>query len=57
MLSKKSSEKSSRLARALDDSSIEKIPKLANEIYDNGKIPEDLSRSIFIIISKKTWRN
>ena len=46
---KKSSEKSSRLARALDDFGIEKITKLANEIYDNGNIPEI---SIFIMIPK-----
>ena len=41
------------MIKALDDFGIEKITILANEIYDNGKIPEDLSRSIFIMIPKK----
>ena len=37
---------------ALDDFGIDNITKLANEISDNGKIPEDLCRSIFIMIPK-----
>ena len=41
------------MIKALDDFGIEKITILANEVYDNGKIPEDLSRSIFIMIPKK----
>ena len=40
------------MIRVLDDFGIEKITNLANAIYDNGKIPEDLSRSIFIMLPK-----
>ena len=41
------------MKEALEDFCIEKITKLANETYDNGKIPEDLSRSIIVMIPKK----
>ena len=40
------------MINALDDFGIDNITKLANEISDNGKIPEDLCRSIFIMIPK-----
>ena len=32
---------------------IEKLTIMANEIYDTGKIPQDLSKSIFIALPKK----
>ena len=32
--------------KALDDFGIEKLTIMANEIYDTGKIPQDLSKSI-----------
>ena len=43
------------MVKVLDDFGIEKITKLANEMHDNGKIPENLSRSISIVIPKKSW--
>ena len=39
--------------KALDDFGIEKLTIMANEIYDTGKIPQDLSKSIFIALPKK----
>lgn len=42
---------------ALDDFGIEKITEIINEIYNNGDIPEDLSRSIFIALPKKPGTN
>ena len=39
---------------ALDDFGIEKITDIINEIYESGDIPTDLSKSIFIVISKKS---
>ena len=40
-------------SKALDDFGIEKLTIMANEIYDTGKIPQDLSKSIFIALPKK----
>ena len=40
------------IKKVLDDFGIEQITKLAKEMHDNGKIPEDLSRSISIVIPK-----
>ena len=45
------------MIKALDDFGIEKITNLAKEIYDNGKIPEDLSRSVFIMILNYHYNN
>ena len=41
------------MIKALDDFGIEKLTIMANEIYDTGKIPQDLSKSIFIALPKK----
>ena len=41
------------MIKALDDFGIEKLTVIANEIYDTGKIPQDLSKSIFIALPKK----
>ena len=41
------------IIEALDDFGIEKLTIMANEIYDTGKIPQDLSKSIFIALPKK----
>ena len=41
------------MSKALDDFGIEKLTIMANEIYDTGKIPQDLSKSIFIALPKK----
>lgn len=38
---------------ALGEMGIEEITKLVNKIYDTGKIPTSLSRSIFITLPKK----
>ena len=38
---------------AIDDFGIEKVKKLESEIYDTGQIPEDVSKSICIMIPKK----
>ena len=41
------------MIKALDDFGIEKLTIMANEIYDTGKIPQDLSKSIFIALPEK----
>ena len=41
------------MIKALDDFGIEKLTIMANEIYDTGKIPQDLSKSIVIALPKK----
>ena len=41
------------MIKALDDFGIEKHTIMANEIYDTGTIPQDLSKSIFIALPKK----
>ena len=41
------------IIKALDDFGIEKLTIMANEIYDTGKIPQDLSKSIIIALPKK----
>ena len=41
------------MIKALDDFGIEKLTIMTNEIYDTGKIPQDLSKSIFIALPKK----
>lgn len=38
---------------ALDDLGIDNIIEMISEVYNNCKIPEDLSRSSFIIPPKK----
>lgn len=38
---------------ALDDFGLEKLTESINEIYDNGEVPKDLSKSIFIALPKK----
>ena len=39
---------------ALDDFGIEKMTQVANQIYDSGTIPEDLSKSIFVALYLKS---
>ena len=41
------------MIKALDDFGIEIIRKLVNQVHDNGEIPENLFRSIFVMIPKK----
>lgn len=36
---------------------IDKITDVINEIYDSGEIPEDLSRTVFIVMRKKLGEN
>jgi len=43
----------SELLNALDDIGIKEITNLLNTIYDTGKIPVDLKRSIYIALPKK----
>lgn len=42
---------------ALDDFCIDKITDIINEIYNSGYISEDLNRSIFIALLKKSGAN
>ena len=39
--------------KGLREFGIEKLSLILNEIYDSGKIPEDLSKSIFVTLPKK----
>lgn len=41
----------------LDDFGIDNVTEIINGIYNNGEISEDLSRSIFIVMQKKTVSN
>ena len=41
------------MIQATGDFGIDKITEISNEIYDSGKIPEDLTKSIFIALPKK----
>ena len=41
------------MIKALDDFGIDKLTIMANEIYDTVKIPQDLSKSIFLALPKK----
>ncbi|XP_069991643.1 uncharacterized protein [Penaeus vannamei] len=38
---------------SLDEFGTDKLVEIINGIYDNGEIPEDLSRSVFIALPKK----
>ena len=42
------------MIEALEDFGINKLTEIINEIYDSGSIPEDLSKSIFIALPKKS---
>ena len=42
------------MIEALEDFGINTLTEIINEIYDSGSIPEDLSRSIFIALPKKS---
>ena len=42
------------MIEALNDFGIDTMTELINEIYDNGMIPEDQGKSIFIALPKKT---
>ena len=42
-----------KIITAMDDFGLEKLTACINETYDTGKIPEDLSKSIFIALPKK----
>ena len=37
---------------ALEEFGIEQFPKFANKVYDAGKFPDELSKSIIIALSK-----
>ena len=41
------------MVTALDEFGIDQLTGVINEIYDSGKIPEELSQSIFIALPKK----
>ena len=41
------------LLHATEEFSVEKITEIANDIYNSGEIPDDLSKSIFIALPKK----
>ena len=41
------------LLQATDEFSVDKITEIANDMYNSGNIPEDLSKSIFIALPKK----
>ena len=41
------------MIEALEDYGVEKLTEIINKIYDDGKFPEDLSKSIFITLPKK----
>ena len=42
------------MIKALDHFGIQKVTELANTIYNSGKIPSDLTKSIFIALPKKS---
>jgi hypothetical protein len=42
------------MIEALQELGIQKITELANRMYDSGEIPEDMCKSVFIAIPKKT---
>ena len=41
------------LLQATEEFSVDKITEIANDMYNSGNIPEDLSKSIFIALPKK----
>src|SRR5207244_8474015 len=41
------------LLQATDEFSVDKFTEIANDMYNSGNIPEDLSNSIFIALPKK----
>ena len=41
------------MIEALEEYGVEKLTEIINKIYDNGKFPEDLSKSYFITLPKK----
>lgn len=41
----------------LDNFRINKIPAVINKVLDNGEILEDVSRCIFIVLTKKPYTN
>ena len=41
------------MIEALEVYGVEKLTEIINKIYDDGKFPEDLSKSIFITLPKK----
>ena len=41
------------MLKALEDTGLNELTKLSNLIYENGKIPEDLLKSVFVTLPKK----
>ena len=41
------------MTEALEEYGVEKLTEIINKIYDDGRFPEDLSKSIFITLPKK----
>ena len=41
------------MLKALDDTGLKELTKLCNLIYESGKIPEDLLKSVFVTLLKK----
>ena len=42
------------MIEALEEYGVEKLTEIINKIYNDGKFPEDLSKSIFTTLPKKT---
>ena len=45
---------STEMIQSLDEIGVDTITKLINDIYDTGEIPEDLTKSMFIALPKKS---
>ena len=41
------------MIEALEEYGVEKLTEIINKIYDDGKFPEDFSKSIFVTLPKK----
>ena len=41
------------MLNATEEFAIEKITKLANKIYNTGYIPEEMKKSVFVVLPKK----
>ena len=41
------------MIETLEEYGVDKLTEIINKIYDDGKFPEDLSKSIFITLPKK----
>ena len=46
----------SEMVKALEEHGVERLTAVIDKIYDEGKFPDDLSKSIFIALLKKKSR-